>query len=406
METLNSVDDVNPTALAAFQDVSLEVDKLSEHYVAVNKNKNKNNNKNRKRNRRADGEDNQDEEVDGINSQKSEQELKMEQEFEKEKESLLAELADVERKLLSQRSAVLSLQEDISRFKQDEDAIDRRHNGLLHEESSVKSSAQSAGTRLQTARAGFARLGLSAAEGAALVEATFNNNNNNNNNNINSLLSTISALGSCLGAAYQLDVDDTIPRINGRRVGRLQHQNVTDEEINTGCGFLSLLMHHFLQSYTKMEKTGCCMEPQGSQSTITVFFPKRNSVDFHIKRKFFSWSTFGQAWIFFTICTQEVVSAMIIAMRAKAQKLRANASFSAGTPLANLVNRIDDQIASAQSLPKIHVTTARDGSNPTAKVDDNNVKYGDASDPMWTAAVNGLFRCLKWCIEAEKFLPD
>lgn len=212
-------------------------------------------------------------------------------------------------------------------------------------------------------------------------------------------------LSSVLSATFHLEFDDNnIARCNGRRIGRLPVTPVADDEINAGCGFLSLLMNYLLNTYTRMEKTLCSMDPQGCASTITIFAPnqKRSSVDFHIKRRFFSWSTFGQAWVHFAACTHEVVQSIREALRAKAHRVKSNSSFAPSTASAQLVQRIEEHIAMLQSLPKIVVQPNAAG----AKVDEDSVKYGDASDQQWTAAVRGILKLLSWSIAADRYLNE
>jgi hypothetical protein len=181
---------------------------------------------------------------------------------------------------------------------------------------------------------------------------------------------------------FNIDTDSTVPTINGLRLGRLPSFQTPPTEINAASGLLltavSLLRNRHLDNIVCPLVTK--LVAYGDASRIEIMNVKSGKVesqDFFISQKFFTWRTYGPAWVHLVA----LVNAMVNMFRKKLQAV----------PAADAARHRKAQALLGAELAAIS----------GEKVGGHSVKYGDATDHTWTMGVRETLKIVSWMFRAD-----
>ena len=183
-------------------------------------------------------------------------------------------------------------------------------------------------------------------------------------------------------AMFPLDLDAAVPTLCGLRLGKLPSSQPTPQETNTACGLLLTAMSIVRRRHEDRVKCSSVrslgLAGEASQIEVAGKGGKLERLDFHIKTSFFSWRTFGPAWVAFATLSEAVAKAL----RGKLEELDTASSAAAEATKKLLLDA---------KLPRV------DGD----KVGGFSVRFGDAPDHAWTSGVREVLRIVQWSFRAD-----
>eukprot|EP00672_Neobodo_designis_P008967 CAMPEP_0174874016 /NCGR_PEP_ID=MMETSP1114-20130205/75951_1 /TAXON_ID=312471 /ORGANISM="Neobodo designis, Strain CCAP 1951/1" /LENGTH=545 /DNA_ID=CAMNT_0016109341 /DNA_START=73 /DNA_END=1710 /DNA_ORIENTATION=- len=204
-------------------------------------------------------------------------------------------------------------------------------------------------------------------------------------------------------ALFPIDIDAAVPTLCGLRLGRLPSSQPAPPETNAACGLLltaaSILRRRHEGKLRCPNVRSLVLAGEASQIEVVSGKStggKVEKVDFHIKTSFFSWRTFGPAWVAFATLCEALVRALRSKLEEKASEAAADAVATtedrgAGSDAAATRETALKLLDEGKQLPRV------DGD----KVGGFSVRYGDAPDHTWTSGVREVLRMVKWCFRAD-----